>query len=146
VQDEDETATALVVEHQGVRIDRRRHRAFAGNRELVLTPREFRLLELFLREPGHVFSRRELMEAIRVRKSAQVRSIDRHVRSLRRKLSLAGRIEAVARVGFRFCGTQLATTSPAEEEPTGGGSEKRGPECGPHQRCVHFGALGADFG
>ena len=40
------------VEHLDVRIDRVRHRAFVGERELDLTPTEFRLLECMLRQPG----------------------------------------------------------------------------------------------
>src|SRR5262245_23900422 len=41
-----------VIEHLGVRIDRVRHRAFADDRELELTPTEFKLLECLLRQPG----------------------------------------------------------------------------------------------
>src|ERR1700722_4130840 len=52
-----------VVEYLRVRIDRVRHRAFADDRELDLTPTEFRLLECMLRQPGRAFTRHQLMEA-----------------------------------------------------------------------------------
>src|SRR4029079_18723272 len=40
---------AEVIEHDVVRIDRVRHRAYVDDRELDLTPTEFRLLECLLR-------------------------------------------------------------------------------------------------
>src|SRR5262245_52524763 len=40
--------TADVVEHLGVQVDRVRHKAWVGDRELDLTPTEFRLLESLL--------------------------------------------------------------------------------------------------
>src|ERR1700719_4932573 len=48
---------------QGLRIDLFRHRAFLDDRELYLTPTEFRLVECFLRQPSRVFSRAALIDA-----------------------------------------------------------------------------------
>jgi two-component system phosphate regulon response regulator PhoB len=92
-----------VVEHLGVRIDRVRHRAFAGGRELELTPTEFRLLECLLRQPGRAFSRHQLMAAA-IGEGTMVleRTIDVHVKTLRRKLGAADLIETVRGVGYRF--------------------------------------------
>ena len=53
-----------VVEHRGLRIDRVRHRAFEQDRELQLTPTEFRLLECLLRHPGRTFTRSELVSFV----------------------------------------------------------------------------------
>src|SRR5262249_16443065 len=55
--------SAEVIEYQGVRIDRGRHRAYADGKELELTPTEFRLLESLLRHPGRAFTRHQLMDA-----------------------------------------------------------------------------------
>ena len=92
-----------VVEHLGVRIDRVRHRAFAEGRELELTPTEFRLLETLLRQPGRAFTRHQLMGAA-IGEGAVVleRTIDVHVKTLRRKLGAADLIETVRGVGYRF--------------------------------------------
>jgi two-component system, OmpR family, phosphate regulon response regulator PhoB len=92
-----------VVEHLGVKIDRVRHRAFAEGRELDLTPTEFRLLECLLRHPGRAFSRHQLMDAA-IGEGAIVleRTIDVHVKTLRRKLGTADLIETVRGVGYRF--------------------------------------------
>jgi DNA-binding response OmpR family regulator len=47
-----------------IELDARRHRATRGGRELDLTPREFALLEVFLRHPGDVLDRRLLHEEV----------------------------------------------------------------------------------
>ncbi len=92
-----------VIEHLNVRIDRLRHRAFVGGRELVLTPTEFRLLECLLRQPGRAFSRAQLMDAA-IGEGAIVleRTIDVHIKTLRRKLGDMDLIETVRGVGYRF--------------------------------------------
>ncbi|HMF11783.1 MAG TPA: response regulator [Gemmataceae bacterium] len=93
-----------VVDHLNVRIDRLRHRAFVEGKELDLTPTEFRLLESLLRQPGRAFARSQLMDAA-IGEGAIVleRTIDVHVKSLRRKLGPAGEyIETVRGVGYRF--------------------------------------------
>jgi two-component system phosphate regulon response regulator PhoB len=101
---ETESASGDVVEHAGVRIDRVRHQAYVGGQELDLTPTEFRLLECLLRQPGRAFTRAHLMDAA-IGESAVVleRTIDVHVKSLRRKLGPAGElVETVRGVGYRF--------------------------------------------
>ena len=92
-----------VVEYLDVRIDRVRHRAFVEGRELDLTPTEFRLLECLLRQPGRAFTRHQLMDAA-IGESAVVleRTIDVHIKTLRRKLGTADLIETVRGVGYRF--------------------------------------------
>lgn len=100
----DNTAEPLdIVEYLQVRIDRVRHRAFAEGRELDLTPTEFRLLECMLRQPGRAFSRHQLMDAA-IGEGAIVleRTIDVHIKTLRKKLGTADLIETVRGVGYRF--------------------------------------------
>lgn len=92
------------IESQGVVIDRVRHRASLQGEELVLTPTEFRLLEVLVRQAGRAFTRHELMDAA-IGEDAMVleRTIDVHVKSLRRKLGdAADLIETVRGVGYRF--------------------------------------------
>jgi two-component system, OmpR family, phosphate regulon response regulator PhoB len=92
-----------VVEHMGVRIDRVRHRAYADNRELDLTPTEFRLLECLLRQPGRAFKRHQLIDsAIGEGAIVEERTIDVHIKTLRRKLGTADLIETVRGHGYRF--------------------------------------------
>jgi two-component system phosphate regulon response regulator PhoB len=103
-----------LAEHLGVRIDRVRHQAFVQGEALDLTPTEFRLLECLVRQPGRAFSRAQLMDAA-IGDGAIVleRTIDVHIKTLRRKLGLpAGDfIETVRGVGYRFSETAPAPAS-----------------------------------
>ena len=92
-----------VVEYLDIRIDRVRHRAYAEERELDLTPTEFRLLECMLRQPGRAFTRHQLMDAA-IGEGAIVleRTIDVHIKTLRKKLGASDLIETVRGVGYRF--------------------------------------------
>ncbi len=101
---QDEPSASNVHESQGVVIDRHRHRALYNGEELVLTPTEFRLLETLLRQAGRAFTRHELMDSA-IGEDAVVleRTIDVHVKSLRKKLGeAADLIETVRGVGYRF--------------------------------------------
>jgi two-component system phosphate regulon response regulator PhoB len=100
---EGSTAPVDLIEYLGVRIDRVRHRAYADDRELELTPTEFRLLECLLRQPGRAFTRHQLMDAA-IGEGAIVleRTIDVHIKTLRKKLGTADLIETVRGVGYRF--------------------------------------------
>jgi two-component system phosphate regulon response regulator PhoB len=93
-----------VLEHSGVRLDRIGHRVTVAGKELALTPTEFRLLECLLRQPGRAFTRHQLMDvAIGDRAIVLERTIDVHVKSLRRKMGRAGGLlETVRGVGYRF--------------------------------------------
>lgn len=100
----DESPSEAVIECQGVTIDRHRHRALVEGNELLLTPTEFRLLEVMLRQAGRAFTRHELMDAA-IGEDAVVleRTIDVHIKSLRKKMEeAADLIETVRGVGYRF--------------------------------------------
>jgi len=93
-----------IFEHLGVRVDKVKHRATVADEELDLTPTEFRLLECMLRQPGRAFTRTQLMDSA-IEEGALVleRTIDVHIKSLRRKLGAAcDYIETVRGVGYRF--------------------------------------------
>ena len=113
LQPADETVAGYVVESQGVVVDRHRHRALFRDEELPLTPTEFRLLEVLLRQEGRAFTRHELMDAA-IGEDAVVleRTIDVHVKSLRKKLGdAADLIETVRGVGYRFREVRMAETA-----------------------------------
>jgi two-component system phosphate regulon response regulator PhoB len=106
----DESGTGNSLESQGVVIDRHSHRAFYRDQELPLTPTEFRLLETLIRQSGRAFTRYELMDAA-IGEDAVVleRTIDVHIKSLRKKLGEGGDlIETVRGVGYRFHEPRLA--------------------------------------
>jgi two-component system, OmpR family, phosphate regulon response regulator PhoB len=101
-----------VIDHLGVRIDRVRHRVTVDDKELELTPTEFRLLECLLRQPGRAFSRPQLMD-VAIGEGAVVleRTIDVHVKTLRKKLGGEQEfIETVRGIGYRFRETKGPVT------------------------------------
>jgi two-component system phosphate regulon response regulator PhoB len=92
-----------VIEVFNIRIDRVRHQAAVDGRAVELTPTEFRLLECLLRQPGRAFTRHQLMDAAIGEGSIVLeRTIDVHVKTLRKKLGLGELIETVRGVGYRF--------------------------------------------
>ena len=108
-QAQDDAAATPVVECQGVTIDRHRHRVLHRGEVLALTPTEFRLLEVLVRQAGRAFSRPELMDAA-IGEDAMVleRTIDVHIKSLRKKLGPAAElIETVRGIGYRFRESRL---------------------------------------
>jgi two-component system phosphate regulon response regulator PhoB len=95
--------TTDTFEAHGVRIDRVRHQVTSNGQPVELTPTEFRLLECMLRQPGRAFTRHQLMDAAIGDGSIVLeRTIDVHVKTLRRKLNEPDLIETVRGVGYRF--------------------------------------------
>jgi DNA-binding response OmpR family regulator len=97
-------ANGSVLVSQGVMVDRERHRVTIEDEVVDLTRSEFGLLEALIRQPGRVFSRSELIDAALGGDSlALERTIDVHIRSLRKKLAAhAVLIETVRGIGYRF--------------------------------------------
>ncbi len=86
-------------------LDEERFEARIGGRPLVLTPVEFRLLRKLAGQPGRVFSRAQLIEALyEDHRVVSDRTVDSHVKNLRRKIAEVGHdpISAVYGVGYRF--------------------------------------------
>src|SRR3954451_9918968 len=93
-----------VASKAGVVVDRMRYQAIAEGMSLALTRSEFRLLDTLIRQPGRVFNRAELIDAALGEDTMVMeRTIDVHIRALRRKLGeRADVIETVRGVGYRF--------------------------------------------
>jgi DNA-binding response OmpR family regulator len=90
-----------------VRIDRAAHRAFLGEEELELTPKEFDLLSLLVGEAGRTVTRTRIMRDVWDEHWwGSTRTLDMHVSALRRKLgdnpADPRRIVTVRGVGFRL--------------------------------------------
>ncbi|WP_439656183.1 response regulator transcription factor [Lentzea sp. HUAS TT2] len=89
--------------HGRVRIDRRGRRVHLDGGEVELTPKEFDLLAFLAEEPGAVFTREQIMEAVWDENwFGPTKTLDVHVGVLRRKLGDAASLETVRGVGFRL--------------------------------------------
>jgi two-component system alkaline phosphatase synthesis response regulator PhoP len=96
-----------VIRAGNVALDRRRMRTTVDGRAIDLTPTEFELLATLVRQPGRVFTRAQLLDAIRgVAVESFERAIDAHVKNLRRKLEPDPRnpiyVRTVYGVGYKF--------------------------------------------
>jgi DNA-binding response OmpR family regulator len=90
-----------------VEVDPQRLRVTVAERPVDLTPTEFQLLATLARQPGRVFTRGQLLDAIHgVALESYERAIDAHVKNLRKKLEPDPRhpryVLTVHGVGYRF--------------------------------------------
>jgi DNA-binding response OmpR family regulator len=87
-----------------IAVDRVRREVRVHDVEVTLTPTEYRLLEALVRAPGRTFTRQELVErAFGDDYDGLDRTVDVHVKNLRRKLGDAGNvITTVFGVGYKL--------------------------------------------
>jgi DNA-binding response OmpR family regulator len=88
-------------------LDFPRMRATAAGRAIDLTATEFQILATLARQPGRVFTRAQLLDAVRgVAVESFERAIDAHIKNLRRKVESDPRspryILTVYGVGYKF--------------------------------------------
>ncbi len=109
-EDNDEDVAAC----HGVVMDQRRYQASADGKPLSLTRSEFRLLNTLVRQPGRVFRRSELIDAALGEDTIVTeRTIDVHIRAIRRKLGAhADLVETMRGVGYRFRDPQTPDAAP----------------------------------
>lgn len=70
-----------------ITLDSDERNAYKNGKQVELTAREFDLMELLMRNPGHVYSRENLLNLIwGYEYQGEIRSVDVHVRRLREKL------------------------------------------------------------
>jgi DNA-binding response OmpR family regulator len=95
-----------VIRVGGLEIDAQKHTVTLNSQSLHLTPSEFELLVLLARHPGQTLTRQQLMDDLYGGAASSVdRSVDSHIKNLRRKLESASNmryIETVYGVGYRF--------------------------------------------
>jgi DNA-binding response OmpR family regulator len=100
-------ASTVSLRHGLLEIDEEKFQARCGGVALALTRQEFRLLALLAGSPGRVFTREQVLDRAWEDGGAVTdRTIDAHIKTLRRKLAEAGGeeglIETVRGVGYRL--------------------------------------------
>jgi two-component system phosphate regulon response regulator PhoB len=87
------------------------HKVRRGGKLVALGPTEYRLLRQFLEHPGRVFSRERLLDAVWGRDAdIDIRTIDVHIRRLRRAININGGPELIRTV--RSAGYALDDDAP----------------------------------
>ncbi len=70
-----------------IQVDTRERNAYKNGRLVELTAKEFDLMELMLKNPGRVYSREALLDAVWAYEyRSEIRTVDVHIRRLREKL------------------------------------------------------------
>ena len=99
------------VRFDGLVVDFVRHQVQVGGKPVALTPTEFKLLEVLVREPGRAFSRLELLDRVfGYDFEGFERTVDVHVMNLRRKIEPDRKnptyIKTVYGMGYKFAEEQ----------------------------------------
>ncbi len=106
-------AAAEPIVRDGLRADRESGTVDLGGSTVSLTAREFDLLDHFLRNPGTVYSRDELLAVVWGWTFGDQSTVTVHVKRLRDKLGRAHRIETVWGRGYRWRETTPTTEGSA---------------------------------
>lgn len=95
-----------VIEVQGLKLDPVSHRVTAEEQALDMGPTEFRLLHFFMTHPERVYSREQLLDHVwGTNVYVEDRTVDVHIRRLRKAISPAGHdrlVQTVRGSGYRF--------------------------------------------
>jgi two-component system phosphate regulon response regulator PhoB len=93
------SASAEVLNFGDVALDLSAHRVSRAGDPVHLGPTEFRLLRFLLERPGRVFSREQLLDAVWGRDAeVELRTVDVHIRRLRKALNAGGQPDLVRTV------------------------------------------------
>jgi two-component system phosphate regulon response regulator PhoB len=98
----EETNKGNSLQSSGINLDLEAHRVLIEEVEVQLTQKEFDLLALFLRKPGKVFTRNQLLNIIwGYENDVNSRTVDVHMAMLRKKLGDKGRfIRTLPKIGY----------------------------------------------
>jgi DNA-binding response OmpR family regulator len=88
-------------------LDLQAHEVWLSGKPIQLTPKEFKLLETFVRSPGRTFSRQELVERVcGPNYDGFDRTIDFHLGNLRKKIEIhpeqSTYLQTVYGIGYKF--------------------------------------------
>jgi len=94
------------IEHYGLRLDTATHKAYRNGKEIILTSKEFALLELFMMHPGKIVSRETISEHLwDMNFEPRSNVIESFVRFLRQKIDQGfdtSLIQTVRGAGYIF--------------------------------------------
>ena len=97
-----------IIRTGGLEINLDKHAVTFNNSSLKLTPNEFKLLQILASRPGQTLTRDQLLDDLHGTASSMDRSVDSHIKNLRKKIeSASGKamIETVYGIGYRFIET-----------------------------------------
>ncbi|MDB9528344.1 response regulator [Oscillatoria sp. CS-180] len=119
----DSHTTTAVLSWEDLRLDPNTFEVFYGQHRLHTTPKEYALLELFLRHPHRVFSLDAIIESIwSFEDPPSGDAVRTHIKGLRQKLKAGGAdknfIETVYGLGYRLKALETEAVSQAQDKAT----------------------------
>tara|TARA_B100000242_G_scaffold284862_1_gene248651 strand:+ start:309 stop:995 length:687 start_codon:yes stop_codon:yes gene_type:complete len=85
-----ESSVTSKLQYGNIVMDTDMHRVYCCDKETKLGPREYRILEFLMKNPGRVYSRQQLLDAVwGTNVYITDRTIDVHIRRLRKALSVS---------------------------------------------------------
>ena len=99
-----QTQSSNLLSFQGLVLNADEHTVAVDGERITLTYKEYKLLHLFLSQPGLAFTREQLLVSVwDTDYMGETRTVDMHIRTLRQKLGKYGSmIETVRNVGYRL--------------------------------------------
>jgi DNA-binding response OmpR family regulator len=97
-----------IIRTGGLEIDLDKHSVTFHGSSIKLTPNEFKLLQILASRPGQTLTREQLLDDLHGAASSMDRSVDSHIKNLRKKIESASgeaMIETVYGIGYRFIET-----------------------------------------
>lgn len=100
-----EARSQNVIRLGGLELDSQKHSVMFNGTALKLTRNEFKILQILASHPGQTLTREQLLDDLHGTASSLDRSVDSHIKNLRRKLeAVSGEamIETIYGIGYRF--------------------------------------------
>ena len=100
-----EVKSPSIVRTGNLEVDTEKYSVTFSGIPIKLTPNEFKLLYLLASHPGQTLTREQLLEDLHGAASSMDRSVDSHIKNLRKKLEAASgepMVETVYGIGYRF--------------------------------------------
>ncbi|HJZ39724.1 MAG TPA: response regulator transcription factor [Bacteroidales bacterium] len=98
-----ESATRVTtIKIAGIELDLEKKRLLVDGKKEDLTPTEFQLLQILMKNPGRIFDREQFLSNIWRDVNVTDRTVDVHITRLRKKLGSYGRY-LITRKGYGYC-------------------------------------------
>ena len=100
-----ENKAPSIIRAGGLEIDTEKHSVTFNGGSIKFTPNEFKLLYILASRPGQTLTREQLLDDLHGAASSIDRSVDSHIKNLRKKLEIASgesMIETIYGIGYRF--------------------------------------------
>lgn len=98
-----ERSQTTILSYESLTLNLKQKKATIDNQEITLTKKEYEIMQLFLANKGHVFSREEILNKVWSDEVCVLdRTIDVNITRLRKKIGIYGK-NIVTRFGHGYC-------------------------------------------